>query len=566
MTEQRSEAVSSAALDDALATVAASASRWGATTPAQRARLLRRVIDDTHAVAPEWNTAACRAKGLDPEGVAGGEELLAGVGMFVRQLQTYRRSLLEIDRTGRPRYPGPVTHRPDDRIAVGVAPASLLDRLLFLGDRAEVWMEPGVDEATVRATQARAYREETPVTVAVVLGAGNVAALAPKDVVYQLIVENRVVVLKMNPINEYLLTYWERALSALIEMGVVRIVTGDASVGQCLVQHPDVAHIHVTGSEATYNAIVFGTGAEGERRRRDGAPLVSTPVSAELGNVSPVIIVPGQWTSAELRYQAAHVATMIVNNAGFNCLTPRVLVTSRQWPQRDEFLHALEDVLATLAPRRAYYPGAHGRYAAFLAAHPDARRVGEATTDELPWTIIRDVDPRRTDDVCFTTEAFCALVSETALEEGSPRDFLAAAVNFCNEVVHGTLCATLLIDPRTRRAADRELERAIADLRYGTIGVNVFHALGIVLGTTTWGAYPGHSPHDIQSGVGVVGNANMFARPQKSVVRGPFRARPTPAWFITHRHGARAMREFFEVLCHPSGRRWLALFAAALRP
>ena len=91
----------------------------------------------------------------------------------------------------------------------------------------------------------------------------------------------------------------------------------------------------------------------------------------------------------------------------------------------------------------------------------------------------------------------------------------------------------VVVDDRALRPAIDEgrsdgpaLNEAIADLRYGSIGVNLWHALSFALGTTVWGAYPGHAVNDIQSGRGFVGNAYMFARPQKSVVRGPFVCNP----------------------------------------
>lgn len=169
-------------LDAVVAQLRESAPRWAATSAAQRATLVARVIADTHAVAPEWNAAACRAKGLDPDGNDAGEELLAGIGVFVCLLSDYRRSLIDIERTGRPCYPGPVRVRSGGRLAVQVLPASLLDRVIYIGDRAEVWMEPGVDEKTLRNTQAAAFAHPADhAGVSLVLGAGNVAALAPKD-------------------------------------------------------------------------------------------------------------------------------------------------------------------------------------------------------------------------------------------------------------------------------------------------------------------------------------------------------------------------------------------------
>ena len=94
-----------------------------------------------------------------------------------------------------------------------------------------------------------------------------------------------------------------------------------------------IDEVHITGSDKTYDAVVFGTGPEGARRKAADQPVLNKPVTAELGNVSPVIVVPGRWSIAELLYQAEHVATMLVNNAGFNCVSARLVVTHDAWPR-----------------------------------------------------------------------------------------------------------------------------------------------------------------------------------------------------------------------------------------
>ncbi len=40
--------------------------------------------------------------------------------------------------------------------------------------------------------------------LALVLGAGNVASIAPLDVLHKLFIENQVCLLKLNPVNDYL--------------------------------------------------------------------------------------------------------------------------------------------------------------------------------------------------------------------------------------------------------------------------------------------------------------------------------------------------------------------------
>jgi len=462
-----------------------------------------------------------------------------------------------------------VHHKPGNRIAIQVVPGSNFDKVLYGGVTGEVWMEPGVDEANVQATQAEAYRSPSAhVGVSLVLGAGNVASLGPRDVLTKLFGEGKVVVLKANPVNDYLVPYWTKAMASLIDAGYLRIVSGGAQVGSYLTNHDDVTDIHVTGSDKTHDAIVFGVGEEGQRRKVANDPLIKKPVSCELGNVSPVVIVPGEWTQKEIDFQARHVATMIANNAGFNCLTPRIIITHQQWKQREDFFRALEEVFATLPTRRAYYPGASTRRDAFLAQHPDAHEIGVTNADTMPWTIIRNVDSSSTNDVCLNVEAFCALTAETALSAESAVDFVKKATSFCNDVVWGTLSMTLIADTRTLKdpVTGPAIEEAIADLRYGSIGVNLWHALSFAFATTAWGAYPGHSISDIQSGTGFVGNAFLFARPQKSVVRGPFVAKPTPAWFATSKNSAVVMRKLLAFEVKPSWGKIPGLLAAALRP
>ena len=530
--------------------------------------MLAQVVEDTAAVAREWSVAACAAKGYDLESPEGAEEVFSGVTTFVRMAQALRHSMLDLERYGRPRYRGPVRHKPDSRIAVQVMPANVFDRLFYSGVTAEVWMEPGVTESQVQDGQAPAHRSPAEhAGVSLVLGAGNVASLGPRDVLSKLFADGKVVVLKANPVNEYLVPYWQRAMRALIEPGYLRIVTGGARAGRYLTAHELISDVHVTGSDKTYDAIVFGVGEEGARRKRENDPLVTKPVSGELGNVSPVVIVPGEWTAKEIRYQAEHVATMMANNAGFNCLTPRVIVTWSKWAQREEFFSALGEVLSSLPTRRAYYPGALERRAAFLTSHADVEEWGEGAEGATPWTLVRNVDASNVEDMAFNVEAFCALTAETTLEAASPADFIGRATAFCNDVVWGTLSMTLLCDPRS--LSDLEtgpaIEEAIANLRYGSIGVNIWHALSFALATPTWGAYPGHARNDIQSGCGVVGNAYLFDRAQKSVVRGPFVARPVPAWFATNLHANDVATRVLDFEVQPSWLKVPGLVRAALK-
>jgi acyl-CoA reductase-like NAD-dependent aldehyde dehydrogenase len=558
-----------AVLDRALSTLRANAAAWVATGPAERIRLLEQVLRDVVAVADQWAAACISAEGLDPQDPSSGEEALVGPCFFVRNVRLLRDALRDIERHGVPRIPGAVRTRPDGQVTARVFPISAYDRLFYPGITGEVWMEPGVTAEGLFETQAVAYHGGANARgrVCLVLGAGNVSSIGPMDIVSKLFVENSVVIFKLHPVNAYLGSILELGLRALVERGVVRFVAGGADVGAALCRHPEVDDIHMTGSDRTYDAIVFGPGSEGQDRKARGERLIEKPVSAELGNVSPVIVVPGRWSAADIASQAENIATMLTNNGGFNCNAARVIVTHAGWSQREQLLAAVRDRLSRTAPRVAYYPGAGTRFDAFVAAHPEARQLGRRTHDRLPWAIVEGVDPEQRDDICFTTEAFCSLFAETALPADSTAEFVDRAVAFANDTLWGTLNATLIVHPRSQRepATGAAVERALADLRYGTISLNAWAALGFGLGVMPWGAFPGNSPTAIGSGVGMVHNTMMFANPQKSVIRAPFRPLLKPVWYASHRTAHRLTPRLSRFEASPSPAALPAIVALAIR-
>ena len=535
-------------MDTAVQSLQAHKNEWVALSVKKRIALLDRLMADFAAIAPRWVAASARAKGIAEDSPLVGEEWGAGAWPVLKNMRLLRQALVDIDAHGRPRIPGPVRTRPDGQVSAQVFPQTIYDRLFFTGITAEVWMEPGVTVADLPQTQALAYRDKQHEgRVALVLGAGNVASIGPMDVLYKLFVEDQVVVYKANPVNAYLGPLMAEGLRALVEPGFLRLVYGGAEEGAYLCNHPGIDEVHITGSDKTFEAIVFGRGAEGAKRKEEHRPLLTKRVTGELGNVSPVIVVPGNWSASDLAYQAEHIDSMLTNNAGFNCNATRVIIQHAGWSQREQLLQQVRQVLARVPLRSAYYPGARERYQTFVAAHPGSEQIGTSTQGQLPWTLVAGLDPASADDVCFTTEAFCGLFAETALEAGSVPEYIDRAVSFCNEDVWGTLNATIIVHPSSLKdpAIAAAVERAVANLRYGTVGVNYWAGTGFVLGITTWGAFPGHEIYDIQSGTGVVHNTLMFSRPQKSVLHGPFRSMPTPPWFATR---GRTAREVFPKL------------------
>jgi hypothetical protein len=508
---------------------------WANLSLDARISLLETLGKDFASVASRLVDAGLKAKGRTDDPNNAGEEWLSSAWPVARNIRLLRQALLDIKASGHPRIPGPVKTLPNGQVVAQVFPQSPYDRIFFGGVSAEIWMQPGVQAETLATTQAVAYQtEKREGRVALVLGAGNVGSIGPMDILYKMFVENMVVIYKSNPVNAYLTPLLVESFGALVSAGFLRFVSGGASEGAYLCQHAGVDEIHITGSDKTFDAIVFGSGQEGAERKRQKSPMLHKRITGELGNVSPLIIVPGPWSEADLAYQAEHIVSSLVNNAGFNCNATRLLIQSTAWERRPRLLQLIEDVLRQVPDRVAYYPGAQQRQRAFVQAHPDAEQFGQSGDGKLPWTFIPNLDASKPEDIAFTTEAFCGLFAETTLDAESPVEFMRRAIEFCNEHVWGTLVATILIHPQSLKdlAVVQELEDMIARLRYGTIGVNYWGGTGYTLGVTTWGAFPGHPIEDIQSGTGVVHNTLMFDRAEKSVVRAPFRSTPKPPWFV----------------------------------
>ena len=512
-------------IDALLNRLQANKDAWARLEMSERLSLLDEVRRDFVSLSDRWVAAELEAKHVAPHTLGEAEEW-AILATIHRAFRTLRQSLAEIEELGQPKVPGPIALRPNGQVVAQTFPLTVWDRLLFLGAKGEVWMEPGVGVEETVATQAAAYKEPgREGKVCLVLGAGNASMLPIADVLDKLFVELKVVVLKPNPVNAHMGPLIEEGFRALIERGFLAVVYGGAEEGAYLSSHSDVEELHLTGSDKTFEAVVFGTGAEGAKRKAERSPLIGKRFTGELGNVSPVIIVPGPWTRSDIEEQAKHIATWLVVNAGFNCLTPRVLIQHRSWTQRDPLMDAVGRLLDRVPPRHAYYPGAQDRHAEFLKAHPEARLFGTRDADRLPWTLIPDVNPEDTDDICFRREAFCGLFAETALDAPSVAGFIDRAVEFANQTLWGTLCATLIVHPKSLGdpSIAAAVNQAISDLRYGTVSLNMLVYYSAYFMGSPWGGIPGHDIYDVQSGIGKTFNTLMFDRPQKSVVKAPFR-------------------------------------------
>ncbi|WP_137846262.1 aldehyde dehydrogenase family protein [Microbacterium sp. 2FI] len=550
-------------LDAEIALLRRGAATWPHLTLAQRAKLLSGLHAAVSAVAEEWADVAATSKGLEPGHPLRGEEWLSGPYAALVAIDAYRTTLRTLAKGGSPLDAVKTEPAPGDRLKAHVFPMSAMDGVLLSGYTGEVWFEPGVtrDEAVAAA----GLGQLTPTDgggVGLVLGAGNVTSIPILDVLYELLAHNRVALLKVNPTQDALVPAFERALAPLIEPGFVRIVRGGGEVGAYLTTHAGIDHVHITGAAPTFDAIVWGPGsgpgaAATARRRREDRPKLKKPISAELGGVSPIIVVPGRWSDADLRFQAEHITTMRLYNSGHNCIAGQVVIMSSEWPQREAFLAALRDAYDAAPQRPVWYPHSEGRLAGAASDYPDAAWCAGGTR------ALVEIGPGDDAAALQSTEYFAPVLGVVSLP-GNGQEFLDAAVAHANDELAGTLGANLLIDPVTQAALGDGFERAVAALRYGSVAINSWTGFVFLIPTLTWGGFPGASLQDVESGIGIVHNALLLDRVERSVSRGPFRpfprsldpqalgasngaslsVLPKPPWFTSSRTGATVSEGF----------------------
>ena len=557
-------------LDRTVAHVRDNAESWSTTPLTERITLLERLQPRIVARAAEMAGAGARAKGYGADSPWAAEDWIGGPWALAQNTAAYLHVLRRIA-AGKDPLADRTVHEEDGRTRVDVFPVTGWDTLLLNGFTAQVWTRPGVTAEQARAGAARGYRgRRSDPAVALVLGAGNVAAITALDILHKLYSEGQVVIAKMNPVNSYLRPHFEYVFAEFVERGWLRFVDGGAAEGGYLTRHDGVDAVHVTGSDRTHDAIVWGTDEDAGRRRREDLPLIVKPFSSELGGVSPCIVAPGPWSAADFRYQAEHIVTSKMNNSGHNCIASQILVLPREWDGTERLLDEIRKVLRELPSRADYYPGAADRLASVRAAHPAAETHGDGCRLLVP-------DIADHGDVLVTDEVFGSALGVVRLPGASPDAFLRHAVDFANDTLPGTLGATLIVHPRTEKAHPDAIRSAVADLRYGTLGVNCWSGVGFLLGFTPWGAFPGHTRQDIGSGIGFVHNAFMLEDVEKTVLRAPFAPAPRglftgapslsprPPYFVTHRTALATVERLTRFTAAPTLTMLPALLAAALR-
>jgi hypothetical protein len=311
-----------------------------------------------------------------------------------------------------------------------VLPHGVFDRLLLNGFRAEVWLRLGITEAQARAT-------------------AGLGARTPDQTVARPLLE----------------------------------------IGSALAYHPQTSAVHMTGSEQTHDAIVWGPGQEGRDARAAGSPKLTKPITSELGGVAPVIVVPGKWSPARSALPGPSCRHATAANAGSNCIAAEIVIVSRDWDEKDAFLAKLRRALAAAPGRPGWYPGSEDRVGDARERHPSTAEIVKGAPGRTLLTGLDVDDPAET---AFSTEYFAPVLGSaelpgTASSSWRPRS--RRRTTACT--ARSARTSSSIPTPGESSASPSS---AASPPRYGTIAINAWTGVGYLAPCATWGAFPRTHP------------------------------------------------------------------------
>ena len=346
---------------------------------------------------------------------------------------------------------------------------------------------------------------DKPAGIIAVSGAGNYSSSI--EMAMALFLENKAVIHKPHQLNEATDEIWAKIFAPLIERKALAFI--DADQGREMSALEGLHAIYFTGSTGVAHAI------------QDAA---SAPLVSECGGNNPCLIVPGEWSEKEMEHWAVQIASAGKLNGGAVCGRPQTIITSKNWPQRGDFIKALRKAIAEDTFGTAtYYPGVDKTKERFLENQPTAEILQPegGAHPKSDFVFIPDVG---TDDFAVHNEAFCQIFSELPLDTANDaEDFLNKATVFCNDTLLGSLGCMMLVDNTTFKANEDRVHQAVFELNYGGIAVNNIPPNIWLNGYLTWGGC-GETTEDFVSGVGNFGNALNFENIVKSVIIDDFAA------------------------------------------
>ena len=540
-------------IDRFITTLRTKSKEFNSISNVQLASMLEETISNIKEVAFFWATICSDNKGTTKT-PAEGEEWLGGPFASVLATQYYIKSLTNDDDLVEKKYNS-------EENSYKVFPNNFTERITFPFIDAKVIFNKSMSFDDINKYRGFSKRYDIDPSITLVLGAGNFSSIPYLDVLYHLITRKSVILLKLNPVNEYLKPVFEKVFQNFIERGYIIVTTGNIDESKYMAKHPGINHIHLTGSDKTFEDIVYGRElTDKERKSKSLSKINNKPITSELGNVTPIIIHPGKWSTSDIKYQARKIVTAKLNNNGFNCIAAQVVVLPDGWGQTETLIKYVKHYMSKAKERKAYYPESIERLEK-LEKDKGYERVNalSCVTPHLTREI-KAYSKFEIDEVWSSTIYF------KKIEYTSVEDFANKAIDYCNDELWGNLGVSVIIKDHDRKFNKHITNLYIDKLNYGTVAINEWAAIGYIIPQLPWGGFPGNRDNDIQSGQSVVHNSMLFESPLKGVVNTKFRISRLidPPWFVTNKKARRLFKNLTYYQINNSNINFLKLIFAAL--
>ena len=494
--------------------------------------MLEQVIENIKTISYYWATLSSEKKGILSKSKEG-EEWIGGPFACIFAIQYFIETIQNKDDLDKSKYD-------DTDKSYKVFPTKNIEKLLFPYLEGEIRFAKNLNFNQINEYRGFANRfEKIEPKITLVLGAGNVSSIPVLDALFHMIAYKSVIYLKLNPVNDYLLPIFTQVFDPFITRGFMIITQGDMQASKYLTQHDAFQQIHLTGSNYTYENIVYGKVLSDKERSLKTYPKINKkPITSELGNVTPIIVHPGNWSRSEIRHQAKKIVTAKLNNSGFNCIAAQVIVLPKDWRHTQKLKNDIKHYLKKVGDTTSYYPGSSENLYELIDTN-NYEQINNLTCSTPFLLADLDLEKEYGNKEVWSTALYFKELSFSSYE-----DFAVKAIDYVNNELWGNLGVTVLIKNFKKGTNKLILKNYVDDLKYGTVAINEWSALGFVIPSLPWGGYPGNRDNDIQSGQGYVHNSNLFESPQKGIVYSKFRISPLidPPWFITNRKAHRIFK------------------------
>ena len=501
--------------------------------------MFEKCIQNIKGIAYYWATIASENKGVTNT-IAEGEEWLGGPFASVFAMQYYIESLKNVNK------PLDKNMYNDANNTYKVFPNNNLEKIFFPFISAEVKFNKNINFDEIEKFRGFAMRYSHKPSITLVLGAGNVSCIPLLDTIFHLVTKRSVVYLKLNPVNEYLLPVYEKIFEDFISLGFMVITKGNTEESKYMVSHKGIDHIHLTGSDETYKNIVYGKKlTQKEKNLKTLNKINNKSFSSELGNVTPIIIHPGNWTNSEVKHQARKIVTAKLNNGGFNCISAQVVVLPEGWKHTNKLIKYIKYYMKNIDDRYSYYPNSLEKLNTLQKDKNYERLNDESCATPHLSREIKAYSKYETSEVWGTSIYFKQISYNDELE------YAKNVINYCNDNLWGNLGATVLFKKYKNKKNKPITNLYINNLKYGTVAINEWSAIGFIIPTLPWGGFPGNKDNDIQSGKDFVHNSLFFESVENGIVYSRFRMSNLidPLWFVTNKKGKKVFKNltYFQI-------------------